>query len=208
MLYAFIDESGDLGVKGSSSRWFVLVMLVISNKRLLEHAVKKVRRSLGKKIFIPNELHAYHENDLTRSRVLKRLNAIDGLSIYAVILDKNGKRFRKEQTSQQRYCFAVESLVTEFSARTRMSDLADIEIVIDKRGMGKKPEEYLRGQIRKLLPGIGKASVSVAFEESHNEKSLQMADFTAWSVFRKHEYGDAGFYELIKSKMSIERIVE
>ena len=58
----FIDESGDFGRGNSSTRWFVLAMICISNKRLLEHAVKKVRKSLQAVDFIAWSIFRKYEH--------------------------------------------------------------------------------------------------------------------------------------------------
>ncbi len=183
-------------------------MLVISSKRSLEHAVKKTRKILGKKSFVPNELHAYHASDLTRVRMLKKLNAVDDLSIYCIILDKTGRRFDRRQTSHERYCVACELLIKVCFGEDRGFGAADTTVVIDKRNMKKEQEGDLRDRLKKLLTASDESYVSVTFRESHNEKSLQAADFIAWSIFRKYEYGDDKFYERIRPKIIVESRVE
>ncbi|MBU3965217.1 DUF3800 domain-containing protein, partial [Patescibacteria group bacterium] len=46
MAYIFLDESGDLGFKKSSSKWFLFTIAIMSDARALERIVKKVWRSL------------------------------------------------------------------------------------------------------------------------------------------------------------------
>ena len=44
MSFIFIDESGDLGTKSSSSRYFVIAAIKIDDSRKLERLVNKIRK--------------------------------------------------------------------------------------------------------------------------------------------------------------------
>lgn len=88
MAYIFLDESGDLGFKKTSSKWFIFTIAIVSHPRLLERVVKKVWRSLKKKHKALGELHAVHEKDITRKRMLKALSELPDLKIICIILNK------------------------------------------------------------------------------------------------------------------------
>ena len=88
MSYVFLDESGDLGFSKKSSRWFLFTVALTSNPRLLEKVIKKVWKSLKRSHKKLGELHAFHERDITRKRVLKMLSEIEDLKVFTTILDK------------------------------------------------------------------------------------------------------------------------
>jgi len=46
-----------------------------------------------------------------------------------------------------------------------------------------------------------KRNLRIAIRTPFEEKALQAVDFVSWSVFRKYEYGDDSYYNLIKSKI-------
>lgn len=50
-------------------------------------------------------------------------------------------------------------------------------------------------------------SFAVELHSSHENKSLQAVDFISWAIFRKYERGDYEFYEIIKSKITDERLL-
>jgi len=41
----------------------------------------------------------------------------------------------------------------------------------------------------------------VVIKTPYEEKSLQAVDFVSWAIFRKYEYGDDSYYDLIKDKI-------
>ena len=88
MAYIFLDESGDLGFKKTSSKWFLFTIAIVPEPRMLENVVKKIWRPLKKKHKRLGELHAYHANDITRTRMLQKLNELSDLKILTVILNK------------------------------------------------------------------------------------------------------------------------
>jgi hypothetical protein len=46
--------------------------------------------------------------------------------------------------------------------------------------------------------------MEVSIKSPHEEKSLQVVDFVSWAIFRKYEYGDDSYYNLIKNKIAEE----
>ncbi len=47
----------------------------------------------------------------------------------------------------------------------------------------------------------------VELHSSHENKSLQAVDFISWALFRKYEHDDYEFKEMIKSKITNERLL-
>src|SRR3989344_9503504 len=103
MAYIFLDESGDLGFKKSSSKWFIFTIAMVSNPRTLERVIKKVWKPLKKKHKKLGELHAYHANDITRTRVLQKLNELDDLKVLCIILNK--KKVHIDLQNQKNYLY-------------------------------------------------------------------------------------------------------
>ena len=55
MSYIFIDESGDLGDKGS--KYFVLAAIKVEDEKVLEKLIKKTRKNYKKDIGQSNEIN-------------------------------------------------------------------------------------------------------------------------------------------------------
>ena len=49
MAYIFLDESGDLGFKPQSSKWFIFTIVLINDHKKIEKVIKNIRKGLKKK---------------------------------------------------------------------------------------------------------------------------------------------------------------
>lgn len=43
--------------------------------------------------------------------------------------------------------------------------------------------------------------IQINIKTPSEEKILQVVDFISWSIYRKYEFNDASYYELIKNKI-------
>lgn len=205
-MYIFIDESGDLGFKKSSSKWFVIVMAVVSNKRLLEHVVHKVWKSLKKKHRSLGELHASHEKDITRTRMMKALSVVGDLKVVYVAFDKT--LHLSGLNAHDIYNELVGLLIQNSIKEKLFMNIDTIDLVIDKKDTKKKLQDNLVKALINPLKNYTHIPIKVSLRSSHGEKSLQATDFIAWAVFRKHEHQEVVFYTHIQSKIVRGEIVK
>ena len=73
MSYIFIDESGDLGTKKSSSKYFVMAGVKVYDDKKLERIIVKKRRSSKKDIGYINEFKATNTPSDIKKDMLKKL---------------------------------------------------------------------------------------------------------------------------------------
>ena len=88
MAYIFLDESGDLGFKPTSSNWFIFTIVLTNDHRRLEKCVKKTHRALSKKYKKVSELHAYHTQSAVKKKLLSDMAKLDDLKILCIVLNK------------------------------------------------------------------------------------------------------------------------
>lgn len=207
MAYIFLDESGDLGFKKTSSKWFIFTIAIVSNPRSLEKVVKKVWRSLRKKHKHLGELHASKEKDVTRRRMLKILSESEDLSVMCVILNKKKVYVDLQNQKNSLYNFTANILLDRLHNRKIVSSSEPIHLYIDRKDTKKRLREnfirYLTGSMENRRNGKFK----VELHSSYENKALQAVDFISWAVFRKYEKGDYEFYEIIKNKIIDERLL-
>lgn len=207
MAYIFLDESGDLGFKPTSSRWFIFTIAMVSDPRALERVVKRVWRPLRRKHKKLGELHAYHADDITRTRVLSRLNELDDLRILCTILNKQKVHIDLQNQKNYLYNYTANILLERLHTKDVLKLGEPIHLYIDRKDTKKQLREnfvrYLTTSMTKRRDGTFK----VELHSSHENKSLQAVDFISWAVFRKYEKGDYEFYEIIKSKITDERLL-
>lgn len=207
MAYIFLDESGDLGFKKTSSKWFIFTIAIVSNPRSLEKVVKKVWRSLRKKHKHLGELHASKEKDVTCRRMLKILSESEDLSVMCVILNKKKVYVDLQNQKNSLYNFTANILLDRLHNRKIVSSSEPIHLYIDRKDTKKRLREnfirYLTGSMENRRNGKFK----VELHSSYENKALQAVDFISWAVFRKYEKGDYEFYEIIKNKIIDERLL-
>lgn len=204
MIYIFLDESGDLGFKKSSSKWFLFTIAMTSDARSLERVTRKVWRSLKKKHKRLGELHASHEKDITRKRMLKEISGVNGLKVLCVVLNKQKVYVDLQNQKNYLYNYTANILLDRLHTREVLKQKESVHLFIDRKDTKKRLREnlirYLTDSMKKRSNGL----FAVELHSSHENKSLQAVDFISWAIFRKYEHGDYGFYEIIKNKITDE----
>ena len=207
MAYIFLDESGDLGFKTSSSRWFIFTIVIVNNPRVLERVVKKIWRPLKKKHKKLGELHAYHADDVTRGRMIKAASAIPNLKVLCVVLNKQKVYIDLQNQKNYLYNYTANILLDRLHARGELAAGEPIDLFVDRKDTKKRFRENFTRYLTEAMEGRTKARFSVVLHASHENKSLQAVDFVSWAIFRKYERGDYKFYEMIKDKIIEEKLL-
>jgi len=162
--------------------------------------LKKKHKKLG-------ELHASHEKDVTRKRMLKLLSEVNDLKILCVILNK--KKVYVDLQNQKNYLcnYTANVLLDRLHTKEILNPREPIHLFVDRKDTKKRLREnfinYLTDSMKKRREG----SFVVKLHSSHENKSLQAVDFISWALFRKYEHGDYEFYEIIKNKITDERLL-
>src|SRR3989344_3613745 len=85
--YMFIDESGDLGFKESSSKFLVISCLMVEDPRELDRIIKNMRRNKFKKeLKKASEIKANKSSEEVISFMLEKLNSVNNVKFSIVIL--------------------------------------------------------------------------------------------------------------------------
>src|SRR3989344_5989252 len=157
MVYIFLDESGDLGFKKLSSKWFLFTIAITNDACALGRITKKVWRSLKKKHKKLGELHASHEKDITRKRILKQLNEINDLKVLCVILNKQKVYVDLQNQKNYLYNFTANILLDRLHARGVVTSKEPIHLFVDRKDTKKRLREnfisYLTGSMKKRREG-------------------------------------------------------
>lgn len=206
-MYIFLDESGDLGFSKKSSKWFLFTLIIIEDKRSLERVVKKVWKSLYKKHKHVGELHAFHEKEMTRKKMLRMLNEIKDVQVMTVVLNKEKVHISLREQKNILYNYVANILLEKIHKTPNFNNEQIIELVVDrkdtKKSLRKNFIEYLTASIK----GRGVKDCKIELHSSHDNKSLQAVDFVSWAIFRKYEYADFEYYEIIKDKIFEEYVL-
>ncbi len=207
MAIIFLDESGDLGFKKTSSRWFLFTIALVSRPRTLERVIKKVWKPLKKKHKKLGELHASQEKDITRKRVLKMLSEVSDLKVLCVILNKQKVYIDLQNQKNYLYNYTANVLLDRLHTKEVLPTGEPIHLYIDRKDTKKQLRENFIGYLTTSMRKRREDPFNVTLHASHENKSLQAVDFISWAIFRKYEHGNYEFYEIIKSKIVDERLL-
>ena len=193
MSYIFIDESGDLGGKKSSSNYFVMAGIKVDDYKKLDRIIRKTRNSTKKNI-ISNEIKGNNLPKYIKIKILKKLNNIN-YEIFIIVFEKrNRHKISSGYDNKELY----DVLASELAKLICIDD--PTFIFIDKSK--NKQEEITRfnKKFLKNLNNLKNYPVSLMHVDSVNYKGLQVADLISWSIFQNVEKNDTEFTDLIKNK--------
>ena len=204
MSYIFLDESGDLGFdfqKKKTSKVFVITCLFVENKRSMEKIVRKTHSELKKKYKRRfGVLHAVKEKPITRQRLFKRLSEKDCV-IMTIYLNKKRVYTKLQNEKQVLYNYVANILLDRVYTKKLLPLAKNILLIASRRETNKFLNQNFKNYLNNQITNRYKANVKIVIEIPREEKSLQAVDFASWAIFRKYEYGDDSYYNLIKNKI-------
>lgn len=204
MAYIFLDESGDLGFnfqKNKTSKIFVITCLFIDNKRPIEKIVKKTHSELKKKYKRKfGILHAVKEKPITRQRLLKRLNEKDCV-IMTIYLNKKRVYTKLQEEKAVLYNYVANILLDRIYTKKIIPIGRTIELIASRRETNKFLNENFKNYLNTQVKNKHKVNIDIKIKSPSEEKVLQAVDFVSWAIFRRYEYGDDSYYNLIKNKI-------
>jgi len=203
MAYIFMDESGDLGFnfsKKRTSKFFIVTFLFVENKRHVEKIIKQAHATLKRKYKIKNAvLHAAKEEHPVIKRVCKKI-VEKKFKIMVISLDKSKVYTNLREEKHVLYNYIVNILLNRIINKRLITD-DKITLIASKRETNKFLNKNFHDYLCKQLKRKHCIELDIKIKTPAEEKSLQAVDIVSWSVFRKYEYRDDTFYNLIRSSV-------
>lgn len=201
MAYIFLDESGDLGfdfTKQRTSKFFVVTVLFVEQKRSTEKVIRKVHAGLRKKYKIRTSmLHATKEEPVNITRVCRGL--VDKhCKLMTIYLDKSKVYTKLRDEKHVLYNYIVNILLDRILNRRLISKKDGVVLIASRRETNKFLNENFCDYLRQQIKNNHAAEIRVEIKTPAEEKCLQAADIASWSIFRKYEYGDDSYYQTLK----------
>jgi len=148
MKYIFLDESGELGFKDSSSKYFIITLLSCDEGEIysLKRIIKKVREKIiKKKIRRYPELKGNNSTDKIRIEVLQRFMKTNS-EIFVIILEKSKVYEYLKDKKSKLYNYISNLILNECSF-----DNPSVCLIVDKsksnRSLRDDFDNYIRGML-------------------------------------------------------------
>jgi len=198
--YAFMDESGTVGVTGT--HFLIVAATTLPNPRDIEKPIRNAFRQALKK-FGAEAVSEVKASDLDEPVALRLLAEIaeKDVQVFITIVDQQAIRVPprdKEEIYRQAVAGTVRRLAEKFPR---------LDLSIDKRHTNAHLRRLLEKAIRDEIETLPRQNVLIQQENSITRKELQAADAVAWAIFQKYEHHDLRFYEVIQSKVVDETVI-
>ena len=199
MHYAFIDESGTVGVPGGT-HFLVVALVNAEHPREIEMPVRRVYKKYGRSLK-HGEIKASEFEEKAIYRLLEEISK-QNISIFSTIVDQSIIRIPPKE---------MEDIYRKAVAKTiyhLVEQYPRVNICLDRRYTNKNHRFKLEIEIRRTIQDLPQKIVLIQQEDSVKRKELQAADAVAWAFFQKYENKITDFYDLISSKIEKEEVFE
>lgn len=210
-MYAYIDESGDLGFSPKSTSFFVVAYLILEHPIDIQITLKRLLKRLHKRRKYARKAHELKfskSSDYVRRKVLSSICKSD-VEIGFIVLEKAKVKLELREKHTILYSFViVDRVMRDVLPSLKSTD--KLNIIVDRslpRSSREAFNNYARNKASWLLTvwdevyPIELSNIEVQHENSQNEPCLQAADFLAGSGFHKWEFNNNSYYDIIKDKV-------
>ena len=194
MKYIYIDESGDLGDKYSSSKYFVLAAIVVNNPKNLNRIIKETKRKYSDIIGRDLEVKGNKTDRNVLKKILGKLDNVD-YEVLAIFLDKQN-RYNVPGFYNHNVLYDV--LASKLAEKIIIN--SPTNVIVDRSKSKYEQILMFNERFSSCLNNPDNFSVNINHANSINYKGLQIADIIAWSIFQSLEYGNSEFINLIRNK--------
>lgn len=193
MDYLYVDESGDLGNKGS--KYFILAGIKVKNYRDLELLINKTRRIYKKEIGKSNEIKGTNMPHNIKINILKKLNKID-YQTFIIVFDKKN-RYKLDYKNDNNILYDI--LSSQLAKLINISDSSSI--FVDRTKRNKEKILNFNNLFRMNLNNPNDYPITIKHVDSLKYKGIQIADLISWSTYQSIENNNDEYINLIKKKI-------
>jgi len=198
MHYAFIDESGTVGIP-DGTHFLVVAILNAGQPRGIEMPVRRALKKYGPSLS-HGEIKAADFEEKAVARLLAAIAKQD-VSILTTIVDQS-VIIKPPKEMEEIYRFAVAKTVYQLVERCPW-----VNICLDRRYTNERHRFELETKIREAIQDLPQKVVLIRQENSLSRKELQAVDAVAWAVFQKYERGNNEFYNIISARVVYEEVI-
>ncbi|WP_370519329.1 DUF3800 domain-containing protein [Nitrososphaera sp. AFS] len=202
-----MDESGDLGFKGKSSRYFIIGYIITEQSGRISTDIKRVLKNLNKKHkHSIREFKFSNDSDFIRLKVLNLFRRLD-IDGGQVVIKKSAVKSDLRDNKSLLYNYLVaENIAT--SVVEAYADLSEVNLHLDSSMSSASRDHfnsYFSDKMRwkiSIFKRHQSVKTKIYHDYSHNEACIQLADYLAGSLYQLYEHEQPKYYDLIKEKIT------
>lgn len=191
--YIYLDESGNLGFKENSGKYFVVAALCVEEEKIINRCIKNARDGLSKK-HKKIELKFSNSSDTVKRRVLKCIVRKD-VSISYILLNKDWISPHLCNKPPIIHKYMIGELLSNMLYDV---SITRTNVIIDKFLYGK----YIGG-FNSYINLKSPVKMKIEHVPSYGNNGIQAVDFVAGAIHKKYRDRDDFFYNLIEDRIDI-----
>jgi len=209
-LYLFIDESGNLDLSPSGTRFFTLTVLSTTTPFEIAAKLLKLRYDLLPKYAGESSMedagyfHASEDKQIVRDQVFANLITVgEKMRIDAVIAQKNKANpvFHSQPVA---FYETLGRAVLKYAISRATWEKYDHITLVFSSLFDRKKRGILKQTFKMLLKQNTDCTFSLYFHDSKCDLCNQAVDYLGWAIYRKWESQDYRSYDIIKSLIKSE----
>lgn len=198
-LQIYIDESGSMGLE-INRPYFIICALILENSQM--KPIKNVVKRISEEIFYKRELKELHANDMSFEEKVMAFNYIKELDFYIsyLIINKDNINQHFFQNKDIYFNYMIYLLLEKLFKKP---DILHIYITIDNRNLKVTSVDSLQDylNIELIKNDSYDKNIHVKYDDSENNRYLQIVDILANTVFAKYNFNKTYFYDQVSDKI-------
>ena len=122
-----------------------------------------------------------------------------------IYLNKKKVYTKLKDEKQVLYNYVTNILLDRIYSKKVIPVKDKIELIASRRETNKFLNENFKNYLNNQVKNRHGIDARIQIKTPSEEKTLQAVDFVSWSIFRKYEYGNDSYYNIIKNKIVEER---
>ena len=118
-----------------------------------------------------------------------------------IYLNKLKVYTRLQDEKQILYNYVTNILLDRIITKKLVDKTKKIHLIASRRETNKFLNENFKNYLTNQARNNYRVDIKIEVKTPYEEKGLQAVDFISWAIFRKYEYGDDSYYNIIKEKI-------
>jgi hypothetical protein len=118
-----------------------------------------------------------------------------------IYLNKEKVYTRLKEEKAVLYNYVSNILLDRIYSKQIISIDKKVELIASRKETNKFLNENFKNYLKRQLQNNYKLALDIVIKTPSEEKGLQAVDFVSWAIFRKYEYGDDSYYNIIRGKI-------
>lgn len=188
-LYVFLDESGNLDFTERGTDHFVIAAVYTTDPNTSASRMQRLKYDLMASRSDQLEFHATNNSRGTRKRVSETIQGLDGhISVKTMYIDKHYTAPSRQSAPAIMEVFGVAFARWLVNSSAPTDGVDQVVLVFDSVLTGKQRGAFIKA-VKPRLKSLQKP-FHIVFHPVKSDLNGQIADYFAWSTFRKLEHQD------------------